>query len=81
MSFRLLIRPLTQTRSFSTTLPSRLASVTQKTATESLSAAALHAGSPMRNDWTREEIQAIYDSPLMDLLYYGVSISICRKLN
>ncbi|CEG65136.1 Putative Biotin synthetase [Rhizopus microsporus] len=74
MSFRLLIRPLTQTRSFSTTLPSRLASVTQKTATESLSAAALHAGTPMRNDWTREEIQAIYDSPLMDLLYYGAKV-------
>lgn len=25
-----------------------------------------------RNDWTREEIQAIYESPLMDLLLYGV---------
>jgi biotin synthase len=25
-----------------------------------------------RNDWMREEIQAIYESPLMDLLLYGV---------
>lgn len=25
-----------------------------------------------RNDWTRGEIQAIYESPLMDLLLYGV---------
>lgn len=25
-----------------------------------------------RNDWTRDEIQAIYESPLMDLLLYGV---------
>jgi hypothetical protein len=25
-----------------------------------------------RKDWAREEIQAIYDSPLMDLLFYGV---------
>ena len=41
-----------------------------------------------RNDWTREDIQAIYDSPLMDLLLYGVGswiecclhISGCRHL-
>jgi biotin synthase len=25
-----------------------------------------------RNDWTRPEIQAIYDSPLLDLLFHGV---------
>jgi hypothetical protein len=25
-----------------------------------------------RNDWTRAEIQAIYDSPLLDLLFHGV---------
>jgi len=28
----------------------------------------------LRNDWTRPEIQAIYDSPLMDLLFYGVRL-------
>ncbi|KAG0560716.1 hypothetical protein KC19_9G007200 [Ceratodon purpureus] len=27
-----------------------------------------------RNDWTREEIQAIYESPLMDLLLYGAQV-------
>lgn len=40
------------------------------------SAAAVAAESAIqsgpRNDWTREDIQAIYDSPLMDLLLYGV---------
>ncbi|EIE79238.1 hypothetical protein G6F57_001846 [Rhizopus arrhizus] len=74
MAFRLLTRPLNQTRHFSTSLTSRLASVTQKTTTEALSAAAVHAGSPMRNDWTREEIQSIYDSPLMELLYHGAKV-------
>lgn len=72
MAFRLVARPLYQTRTFSTSLSSRLASVTQKTTTEALSAAAIHARSPMRNDWSREEIQAIFDSPLMELLYHGV---------
>ncbi|KAJ4840363.1 hypothetical protein Tsubulata_021373 [Turnera subulata] len=28
-----------------------------------------------RNDWTRQEIKDIYDSPLLDLLFHGVSIS------
>lgn len=27
-----------------------------------------------RTNWSREEIQAIYDSPLLDLLFYGVSL-------
>lgn len=27
-----------------------------------------------RHDWTRDEIQAIYESPLMDLLLYGVCL-------
>ncbi|KAL2629630.1 hypothetical protein R1flu_014316 [Riccia fluitans] len=27
-----------------------------------------------RNDWSREEIQAIYDSPLLDLLFYGAQV-------
>ncbi|KAG1470416.1 hypothetical protein G6F56_002699 [Rhizopus delemar] len=74
MAFRLVARPLYQTRTFSTSLSSRLASVTQKTTTEALSAAAIHARSPMRNDWSREEIQAIFDSPLMELLYHGAKV-------
>ena len=73
-AFRLVSRPLQNSRRhLSTSLPSRLAAVTQKTAPEALSAAALHASGPMRNDWTRDEIQSVYDSPLMDLLYHGVS--------
>lgn len=72
-AFRLLSRPLQSSRRhFTTSLPTRLAAVTEKTTTEALSAAAIHANGPMRNDWTREEIQSIYDSPLMDLLYHGV---------
>ncbi|CAM6129821.1 unnamed protein product [Calypogeia fissa] len=27
-----------------------------------------------RNDWKREEIQSIYDSPLMDLLFHGAQV-------
>lgn len=72
-AFRLLSRPLQSSRRhFTTSLPTQLAAVTEKTTAEALSAAALHASGPMRNDWTREEIQSIYDSPLMDLLYHGV---------
>jgi biotin synthase len=29
-----------------------------------------------RNDWSRPEIQAVYDSPLLDLLFHGVPIPI-----
>ncbi|RCH91895.1 biotin synthase [Rhizopus stolonifer] len=64
----------TTSRQFSTATPTRLAAVTQKTTPEALSAAAIHANGPMRNDWTREEIQAIYDSPLMELLYHGAKV-------
>lgn len=72
-AFRLVTRPLQSSRRhFSIALPSRLAAVTQQTAPEALSAAAFHANGPMRNDWSRDEIQSIYDSPLMDLLFHGV---------
>lgn len=27
-----------------------------------------------RNDWSRDEIRAVYDSPVLDLLFHGVSI-------
>jgi len=26
-----------------------------------------------RNDWTKEEVKSIYDSPILDLLFHGVS--------
>lgn len=44
-----------------------------------LSAAAIEAERDIRegprNDWTREEIKSIYDSPVLDLLFHGVSIT------
>ncbi|SAL99414.1 hypothetical protein [Absidia glauca] len=77
-SLRLALRPLQSTtaltsRLYSTATPSRLASVSAATSTlpQATSAAALHAGGALRNDWTREEIQAIYDSPFLELMYYG----------
>lgn len=30
-----------------------------------------------RNDWSRDEIRAVYDSPVLDLLFHGVSTSLC----
>lgn len=32
-----------------------------------------------RNDWSRDEIKAVYDSPVLDLLFHGVYLhfSIC----
>jgi biotin synthase len=41
--------------------------------TRPLSAAGLFSSGHIRHDWTREEIKSIYDSPTMDLLYFGVS--------
>lgn len=32
------------------------------------------ASAPARTNWTREEIQRIYDSPLIDLLYYSATV-------
>lgn len=28
-----------------------------------------------RNDWTREEVKSVYDSPVLDLLFHGVSFT------
>ncbi|KAI8983018.1 biotin synthase [Pilobolus umbonatus] len=67
------VKSLTLRRQFSFSVPSYLASVAEKNSAGALSAAAAHAHGPMRNDWSREEIQSIYDSPLLDLLYHGVS--------
>ncbi|KAF9396183.1 hypothetical protein BGX21_009626, partial [Mortierella sp. AD011] len=36
-----------------------------------LSAAALNAHGELRFDWKKEEIEAIYHSPIMELLYHG----------
>ncbi|KAF9914454.1 hypothetical protein BX616_008276 [Lobosporangium transversale] len=38
-----------------------------------LSAAAMNAHGELRYDWKKEEIEAIYHSPIMELLYHGVS--------
>ncbi|CAO3589675.1 unnamed protein product [Absidia cylindrospora] len=73
-AFRLAIRPLQSTRLYSTATPTRLASVAASatsTLPQATSAAALHASGPLRNDWSREEIQSIYDSPFLELMYYG----------
>ncbi len=53
----------------------RLASVgnTTPTYTRPLSAAGLNASKQIRHDWTKEEIKSIYDSPIMELLFFGVS--------
>src|SRR5947209_4811378 len=85
-AFRLLTNPLRSSRRLYTTgtNPVRFASVDEKLsptvakvvgAKGALSPAALHADGPLRNNWSRDEIQAIYDSPLMELLYFGVSAS------
>ncbi|GER27896.1 biotin synthase [Striga asiatica] len=31
-----------------------------------------------RNDWARQEIKSIYDSPILDLLFHAVYIVLCR---
>ncbi|KAJ3271089.1 biotin synthase, partial [Borealophlyctis nickersoniae] len=41
---------------------------------EPRSAAERHATGVVRTDWTKEEIQEIYDSPLMDLLYQAATV-------
>ncbi|KAI9302780.1 biotin synthase [Cunninghamella echinulata] len=78
-AIRLAIQPLRfSTRLYSTASSSRLASVTNSAAASTLpqatSAAALHASGPLRNDWTREEIQAIYDSPFLELMYQAAKV-------
>jgi len=58
-------------RSFSTAIPT--APVTKPMGDSPAAKAALSSSSSLlRNDWTRPEIQAIFDSPLVDLLFFGV---------
>ncbi|ORY98515.1 biotin synthase [Syncephalastrum racemosum] len=85
-ALRLATHPLRSARRFyGSATPSRLAAVAQATAADpaaatrppvapAQSAAAMYAGGPLRNDWSRDEIQAIYDSPFMDLMYYGAKV-------
>ncbi|KAI8139611.1 biotin synthase [Fennellomyces sp. T-0311] len=81
-ALRLATHPLRSARRFyGTATPTRLAAVApaasstaQNVAAPALSAAAIHASGPLRNDWTREEIQSIFDSPFMDLMYYGAKV-------
>lgn len=60
-----------------------MASVTEakNVAPKAVSAAAVHASGALRNDWKREEIQEIFDSPLMDLLFYGVRINLVKCIS
>jgi len=77
-AFRLAFKPLKLSQRLygTATTPARMASVTEakNVAPKAVSAAALHASGPLRNDWKRDEIQAIFDSPLMDLLFYGAKV-------
>ncbi|KAI9026616.1 biotin synthase [Phycomyces nitens] len=75
-AFRLATNPLRSAKRFyGSATPTRLASIQAvKASGPAISAAALHAEGPLRNDWSREEIQAIYDSPFMDLMYFGAKV-------
>ncbi|KAJ2958217.1 hypothetical protein NQZ79_g6185 [Umbelopsis isabellina] len=76
-AFRLALKPLKLSqRLYGTATPARMASVTEakNVAPKAVSAAALHASGPLRNDWKRDDIQAIFDSPLMDLMFYGAKV-------
>ncbi|KAI0500188.1 hypothetical protein KFK09_018397 [Dendrobium nobile] len=48
----------------------------------STSAAAVEAERTIRdgyrNDWSKEEIKSIYDSPILDLVLHGVSLWISK---
>ncbi|CAG8487346.1 12093_t:CDS:10, partial [Ambispora gerdemannii] len=45
-----------------------------RTGPQQLSSAAIFANGPPRNDWTREEIKTVYDSSIMELLFYGAKV-------
>ncbi|KAI8854162.1 hypothetical protein BC829DRAFT_424530 [Chytridium lagenaria] len=78
------------TRPISTTKPTHLASIEPTSTTSihqphapspkqaPISAAALaaqtSASGVIRTDWSRSEVQAIYDSPIMDLLFYSAQV-------
>ncbi|KAF0420937.1 biotin synthase [Gigaspora margarita] len=62
-------------RPYSATPVNRLAAVSHDT-TKPLSVAdiSIYADGHVRNDWTKQEIKSIYESPIMSLLYYGAKI-------
>jgi biotin synthase len=63
-------------RGISLTSYRQFASVDGKAANawgRAVSGAEKYAHGPIRNNWSREEVQEIFDSPIMELLYHGVS--------
>ncbi|KAF9162351.1 biotin synthase [Actinomortierella ambigua] len=59
--------------------PTQFASIDEKTPlpqsfNQPLSVASQHAHGRLRYDWTKEEIEAIYHSPIMELLYHGANV-------
>ncbi|KAG9296411.1 hypothetical protein G9A89_015003 [Geosiphon pyriformis] len=61
-------------RFYSVTAVRRLASTADSIRRTPQSSAAVFASGLLRNDWTKEEIKTIYDSPLMELLFYGAKV-------
>ncbi|KAF9978618.1 biotin synthase [Actinomortierella ambigua] len=59
--------------------PTQFASIDEKTPlqpsfNQPLSAASQHAHGRLRYDWKKEEIEAIYHSPIMELLFHGANV-------
>jgi biotin synthase len=61
--------------------PAKFATIDESTSAQKqmafgrdLSGAASNAHGELRYDWKKEEIEAIYHSPIMELLYHGVSL-------
>ncbi|PNY09345.1 biotin synthase-like protein [Trifolium pratense] len=67
-------------RSFATAIGRGLKSLDIRTDSEpdSADAAAIQAEKTInngpRNDWTKEEVKSIYDSPILDLLFHGAQV-------
>ena len=53
---------------------SKIAEVKNESVFEKSAAAIAAEAGAIRTNWTKEEIKAIYDSPLMDLVHYGVCL-------
>ncbi|TPX70133.1 biotin synthase [Spizellomyces sp. 'palustris'] len=66
-------RPL-RLRAFHTTPLSHLATLQQTPPPQPLSVAEKHATGIFRTDWTKQEVQDIYDSPLMELLFNAAKV-------
>ncbi|CAH1761526.1 2729_t:CDS:2 [Entrophospora sp. SA101] len=71
------LSPITVTRKarhYSVTNVCKLASVGNATTSRPLSAAASYADGRIRNNWAKDDIKSIFDSPIMDLLFYGAKV-------